>query len=120
MSRIVFRNARLFDSAAATLKPRATVVIRDERIEVVSFDPHLNSLAHDDQIFDLDNRTLLPGLIDAHVHVTATVADFFALSLMPQSLITAQTKDVLWQMLSRGFTTVRDAGGADSGLVRAA
>jgi imidazolonepropionase-like amidohydrolase len=53
------------------------------------------------------------------VHVTATVPDFFKLMLMPQSLITAQSKDILEQTLGRGYTTVRDAGGADSGLVRA-
>jgi imidazolonepropionase-like amidohydrolase len=44
---------------------------------------------------------------------------FFQLTLMPQSLITAQSKDILAGMLMRGFTTVRDAGGADTGLVQA-
>jgi len=73
----------------------------------------------DAQVFDLAGRTLMPGLIDAHVHVTATVPDFFKLSLMPRSLVTAQAKDVLAGMLDRGFTTVRDAGGADAGLVEA-
>ncbi len=38
---------------------------------------------------------------------------------MPQSLVTAQAKEVLAGMLDRGFTTVRDAGGADAGLVQA-
>jgi imidazolonepropionase-like amidohydrolase len=61
----------------------------------------------------------MPGLIDAHVHVTATIPDFFKLSMLPQSLVTAQAKDVLAGMLGRGFTTVRDAGGADAGLVQA-
>jgi imidazolonepropionase-like amidohydrolase len=45
--------------------------------------------------------------------------DFFKLTLTPQSLITAQAKDILLGMLMRGFTTVRDAGGADFGLVQA-
>lgn len=119
MPRIIFRNAQLFDSATATLIPQATVVVKDERIDSVSFLSSALPSAPDDQVFDLAGRTLLPGLIDAHVHVTATVPDFFQLSLLPQSLITAQAKDLLAQMLARGFTTVRDAGGADSGLVRA-
>lgn len=119
MPRIIFRNAQLFDSATATLIPQATAVVKDERIDSVSFLSSALPSAPDDQVFDLAGRTLLPGLIDAHVHVTATVPDFFQLSLLPQSLITAQAKDLLAQMLARGFTTVRDAGGADSGLVRA-
>lgn len=116
MNRIVFRNARLFDGLQRTLQPMSTVVVEDGFI--VSVTP--GDLQVDDaQVFDLAGRTLMPGLIDAHVHVTATIPDFFKLSMLPQSLVTAQSKDVLLGMLDRGFTTVRDAGGADAGLVEA-
>ncbi len=115
MSRIVLRNATLFDSAAGTLKPNLSVVVDGNQIVDVAAAP----AAGDAQVLDLAGRTLLPGLIDAHVHVTATIPDFFKLSLTPQSLITAQAKDVLLGILMRGFTTVRDAGGADTGLVQA-
>ena len=116
MNRIVFRNARLFDGLQRTLQPASTVVVEDGFI--VSVAP--GDLQVDDaQVFDLAGRTLMPGLIDAHVHVTATIPDFFKLSMLPQSLVTAQAKDVLLGMLDRGFTTVRDAGGADAGLVEA-
>ena len=116
MTRIVFRNAQLFDGIQRGLQPRATVVVEDGSIQGV----HTGDMQVDDaQVFDLGGRTLMPGLIDAHVHVTATIPDFFKLSLMPQSLVTAQAKDVLAGMLDRGFTTVRDAGGADAGLVEA-
>lgn len=116
MTRIVLRNARLFDSANGTLKPHATIVIENGLVEAVSFE---TIEAGDAQIVELDGRVVLPGLIDAHVHVSSSVSDFFKLSLMPQSLITAKSKDILEQMLARGFTTVRDAGGADAGLVAA-
>ena len=116
MNRIVFRNARLFDGLQRMLQPMSTVVVEDGFI--VSVTP--GDLQVDDaQVFDLAGRTLMPGLIDAHVHVTATIPDFFKLSMLPQSLVTAQSKDVLLGMLDRGFTTVRDAGGADAGLVEA-
>ena len=116
MSRIVFRNARLFDGLQRGLQPASTVVVEDGSIDAV--EP--GDLPVDDaQVFDLAGRTLMPGLIDAHVHVTATIPDFFKLSMLPQSLVTAQSKDVLAGMLDRGFTTVRDAGGADAGLVQA-
>jgi imidazolonepropionase-like amidohydrolase len=116
MTRIVFRNANLFDSPSATLKPGATIVVEDGMVDAVSFG-QLD--IGDAQVFDLAGRVVLPGLIDAHVHVTATIPDFFKLSMLPQSLITAQSKDILEQMLKRGYTTVRDAGGADSGLAQA-
>ncbi|MFM0739959.1 amidohydrolase family protein [Paraburkholderia xenovorans] len=116
MTRIVLHNANLFDSESATLKPGATIVIENGIVDAVSFEP---IEVGDAQVYDLDGRVVLPGLIDAHVHVSSSVADFFKLSLMPQSLITAKSKDILEQMLARGFTTVRDAGGADAGLVAA-
>lgn len=115
-ARIVLRNATLFDSVSGTLKPRWSVVVDGDRIADVGAAP---PVAGDARVLDLTGRTLLPGLIDAHVHVTATIPDFFKLTLTPQSLITAQAKDVLLRMLMRGFTTVRDAGGADTGLVQA-
>jgi len=73
----------------------------------------------DARVYDLRGKFLLPGLIDCHVHVTAVDHDPLRLSMQPPSLITAQAKDVLHGMLSRGFTTVRDAGGADFGLAEA-
>lgn len=115
-TRTIFHNANLFDSPSGTLKPNASVLVEGGKIAQVSFG---SPLAGDAQTIDLAGRTLLPGLIDAHVHVTATVADFFKLTLMPQSLITAQSKGLLEGILMRGFTTVRDAGGADAGLAQA-
>ncbi|MFM0203159.1 amidohydrolase family protein [Paraburkholderia fungorum] len=116
MTRIVFRNANLFDSFTGELNPETTIVVENGKIGTVT----RGSLAVDDaQEIDVAGRVVLPGLIDGHVHVAATVPDFFKLSMLPQSLVTAQTSDILEQMLKRGYTTVRDAGGADSGLVQA-
>lgn len=113
---LVLHNAALFDSASGGLRPHATVTVVGESIADVAFDTAPRPGA---RALDLAGRTLLPGLIDGHVHVTATIPDFFRLTLLPQSLIAAQAKDILGGMLMRGFTTVRDAGGADGGLVQA-
>ncbi len=114
--RTVFRNAHLFDSATATMRPNATVVVEGEVIADVLFDA---TPVDDARIVDVAGRALLPGLIDAHVHVTSTMPDFLKLSMTPATLIAAQAKDILEAMLERGFTTVRDAAGADHGLVEA-
>ena len=116
MNRIAFLNAQVFNSQTGTLQPQGTVIVEGERIAAVLF----GSVQVDDALcIDLAGRTMLPGLIDAHVHVTATLPDFLKLSMTPASLIAAQSKDVLAGMLARGFTTVRDAAGADHGLVEA-
>ncbi|CAI5530584.1 unnamed protein product [Closterium sp. Naga37s-1] len=69
---------------------------------------------------DLAGRYLLPGLCDAHVHVTAAAsADLHALAALPVSLVACRAARGLQAMLMRGFTTVRDAGGCDQGLAQA-
>jgi imidazolonepropionase-like amidohydrolase len=70
---------------------------------------------------DVDGRGLfaLPGLIDCHVHVTSLSADEWADSGHPASYVAAHATRALAATVRRGFTTVRDAGGADAGLSRA-
>lgn len=114
--RTAFTNGLLFDSLAGQMRPRATVVVEDDRIADVLFD---GTSVEDARTIDLQGKAILPGLIDAHVHVTSTMPDFLKLSMTPASLIAAQTKDILEGMLGRGYTTVRDAAGADHGLVEA-
>ena len=113
MSRLAVVNARLFDSAAGALRPHSTLVIEGDRIAAVTQEP----LQVDDAtVIDAAGRVVLPGLIDAHVHVAAASHDLFALALQPPSLVGAQSSVLMREMLDRGFTTVRDAGGADFGL----
>lgn len=70
---------------------------------------------------DLDGTGLyaVPGFIDCHVHVTSVSADEWADTGMAASCVTAHALRELRAMLERGFTTVRDAGGADAGLADA-
>jgi len=114
--RIAFRNALLFDSAKGVMRRGATVLVEGQRIAQVSRGALKVGAA---RVYDLKGKALLPGLIDCHVHVTAVHHDPLQLSMQPPSLIAAQAKDVLHGMLMRGFTTVRDACGADFGLQEA-
>lgn len=114
--RIAFRNAALFDSRKGVLRRGATVVVEGDRISDVSFG---KARAAEGKTYDLEGKALLPGLIDCHVHVTAVTHDVVKLSAQPPSLIAAQAKEVLEGILMRGFTTVRDAAGADFGLQEA-
>ena len=71
-------------------------------------------------IIDCQGSAILPGLIDAHVHVGATMVDFGNQSkLKPSSLIALEMAARLRHMLDLGYTTVRDCGGADWGFKEA-
>jgi imidazolonepropionase-like amidohydrolase len=113
MSRQVLRNARVFDSINGIILPAGTVVVVDGRIASVTVGDI--TISAEDAV-DLKGRIVLPGFIDCHVHVTAVHHDVWALSMQPPSYITAQARHILEGMLMRGFTTVRDAAGADYGV----
>lgn len=114
--RRVVRNARLFDSAAGVFRENSTIVVEGDRVAAVTQEP----IAVDDAVvIDAAGRAVLPGLIDAHVHVIAASHDLAGLAQQPPSLIAAESGAVMRGMLMRGFTTVRDAAGADFGLQEA-
>ncbi len=115
-ARQVIVNARPFDSAAGVVGPLSQIIVEGQRIVAVTAQP---VQVDDAQTIDAGGRVVLPGLVDAHVHVTATSHDLTTLGLQPPSLITAETSVVMRDMLHRGFTTVRDAAGADYGLQEA-
>ncbi|NJP95839.1 amidohydrolase family protein [Nonomuraea sp. FMUSA5-5] len=73
----------------------------------------------DTRVIDLAGARVVPGLIDAHVHVTASTANLGTLGSMSPSYVAAHSARIMGDMLSRGFTTVRDASGADFGLADA-
>ncbi len=109
----ILRNARIFDSISGALLPACDILVRDGRIDDVSSRIEGPESA---LVIEIGHRIVLPGFIDCHVHVNAVHHDVWQLSMTPPSLITAQAKQVLESMLMRGFTTVRDAAGADYGL----
>ena len=114
--RQVIANTRPFDSARGVIGPLSRIVIEGERIVAITAEP----ISVDDAlVIDAGGRVALPGLIDAHVHVVASSHDLIGLALQPASLVTAESSRILREMLHRGFTTVRDAAGADFGLQEA-
>ena len=116
MSLLLFHDAALLDPVAGELRPGCDVLVDGERIAEVSERPIASSAA---ERFDLRGATLMPGLIDAHVHAVITTMDLAALERKPVTLVAHEARRVLEGMLQRGFTTVRDAGGADWGLAQA-
>ncbi|MFC4113324.1 metal-dependent hydrolase family protein [Nonomuraea zeae] len=71
------------------------------------------------RVIDVAGAPVVPGLIDAHVHVTASTANLGSIGSMAPSYVAAHSSRIMAEMLGRGFTTVRDASGADFGLADA-
>ncbi len=112
---LVLRGGSVCDVAAGESR-RADVLVVDGRIERVA-----EGIVVPDGAAEIDasGRHLVPGLIDAHVHVTAGSADLGAMAEDSPYYVAARTSAILRGMLRRGFTTVRDCGGADFGVAAA-
>jgi imidazolonepropionase-like amidohydrolase len=119
MTDFVVTNAQLLDPAAGERRPGASVRVERDRIVEVAEDGAALSVPDDLAVIDALERTLMPGLIDAHVHAAITTMDLAAMARRSPSRVAIEAKTVLERMLRRGFTTVRDAGGLDAGIQEA-
>lgn len=114
MSDILFKNASLVRDGSTQLRTGFDVLVRGNCIDAVSSTPIQST---DAKIIDVSGKTLMPGLIDAHAHVTG-------LTLSPRNIsysaseITLACKNYLKNSLMDGFTTIREAGGADHSIAR--
>jgi imidazolonepropionase-like amidohydrolase len=116
--RLVLEDATVITATGAPAFEGA-VVIEGERIADV-IDGRRRHAVGEERVMKLAGRSALPGLIDAHVHAAAVDADIGAQSRRRyESEVAVLAGLALEEMLARGFTTVRDAGGADAGFRRA-
>jgi imidazolonepropionase-like amidohydrolase len=112
---IVFRSARVFDGESEALRVDANVFVQGNVISEISERP----VGADEEVVDCGGRVLMPGLIDAHVHVYAAGLNIVRVAQSPMSYLAHFAAQFLHASLDRGFTTVRDVGGADIDLVLA-
>lgn len=112
MTVTLLKNARIVDGTSTEPTEPMGIVIEGGIIREVGQDV----TAAADVVLDMAGLTVMPGLIDCHVHVIATTANLGLNAGLPSSLIAARSSVLMRAMLMRGFTTVRDLGGADRGL----
>ncbi|MEM7751406.1 MAG: amidohydrolase family protein, partial [Pseudomonadota bacterium] len=110
---VIFRNARVLDGSGPEAITDQDVLVEDGVITDVTGNRLSTSGAN---VIDLAGKTLMPGLIDCHVHVIATIANIAMNAQLPNTLVSLRASKIMHAMLMRGFTTVRDIGGADIGL----
>src|SRR5215469_6926133 len=113
----VFRAARVFDGESETLLNGLDVVVANGVIRELSRQRVEKDSST--EIIDCAGRVLMPGLIDAHVHVYASGLNITRMVQSPMSYLAHFATQFLQSSLDRGFTTVRDVAGADVGLALA-
>lgn len=117
MTSYLFTNGAFLEPGATELRGGVEVLVEGDRIREVSDKPIASSSAIR---IDLRGKTLMPGLVDAHVHVIASMVNLAENAAQPSSLAMMRAARVMNGMLMRGFTTVRDLGGAEPGIAVAA
>jgi imidazolonepropionase-like amidohydrolase len=116
-SQVLFTNVNVWDGTSETLQNGMNVLVVDNLISQISSSP-IN--APGATVIDGGGRTLMPGLIDNHVHLMlngAGLLDIEANQTWEDLAFNAVAMAELYLM--DGFTTVRDMGGANGGLRRA-
>jgi imidazolonepropionase-like amidohydrolase len=118
MSKLVLTDARLIDGTGAQPRDKATVVIDDGRISEVHDSPQ--GLGRQSAVMmDLEGRTVMPGLINAHMHIMFDAGPDPITAVMREGLAVALLKAVKCgeQMIGAGITAARDLGGFEYGEI---
>ena len=110
---LAITNATVIDGTGADPVRGATIVIEGERIERVG--PGLEPPRGAD-VMDAGGRTVMPGLIDCHVHFMSRPSSMQERALQPLSLSLFTAAKHAKETLGGGVTTVRDAGGTPQGF----
>lgn len=117
--RIVFTNVNVFDGLSESLATGASVLVEDNLIAAVGSSITVPKGA---EVIDGAGRTLMPGLIDAHVHLNLQMlenpAAIDGVNNMTWEEVGALAYESAQEYLYSGFTTVRDLCGSHDGLRR--
>lgn len=112
-SSFLFKNMRLLDPSFDETRDGYEVLVEGDRIREVSDTPISSESA---TVIDCGGKVMMPGLIDCHVHSMHSEVYTRRMEDMPLTLASARGARRLKEMIDRGFTTVRDAGGTDWGM----
>jgi imidazolonepropionase-like amidohydrolase len=109
-------NVNVFDGTSDSLLANASVLVENNMIAAVSADP---IEARGATVIDGGGRTLMPGMIEAHGHVTyaSPLSDMLLKQDANEQAIRSARR--AQEYLMAGFTTVRDMGGSSFGVAKA-
>jgi len=116
MTTTVLKNISILNTETCAVTRHDNVVLSGGKIVEINDG---SASTQGDEVIDCRNMTLMSGLIDCHVHINMSSWSTPQNATLPNSLVAARATRSLNGMLMRGFTTVRDVGGADQGYVTA-
>jgi len=112
---ILLRGARVFDGVSAEIRVQDVLVEGDRIVDVGQIAPSNGDL----KVVETAGAFLMPGLIDAHVHVCGAELSIQRTTSSHWSYLSAFGFNTMNRRLLSGFTTLRDMGGANIGMARA-
>lgn len=119
----IFKNINIVDPITGTILPRRNVHLANGKITSITntLQDALAPLPQDTLSIDGTGKFISPGLIDAHVHLTSVPgeADLRSAMSVPSTVSLLRQPFQAQAMLARGYTTVRDCGGASLALKEA-
>ena len=116
MTSLLIANGNVLDVHTLTLHTGHSVLVQNGRIAAIGAQLQAPEGA---QVIDARGLTVMPGLIDCHVHTVASSFNLGNVAKLPNVFTMLRALPIMRDMLERGFTTVRDAGGADWSLAEA-
>ncbi|MGQ0455567.1 MAG: amidohydrolase family protein [Hyphomicrobium sp.] len=117
-STVLFSNVRVFDGKSTGLTEPTNVLIKGNTIAKISKDPIPTDRSANTTLIDGGGRTLMPGLIDGHVHIALSDTPLLVFMTADNNYTMLRQSKAAGDTLMRGFTTVRDMGGNTFGLKR--
>ncbi|WP_244972889.1 metal-dependent hydrolase family protein [Francisella philomiragia] len=117
MAKIILKNANVFNGKDNQINHYNYVYVEGSKILSLTDNEISNFSAK--IIIDLKDRFLMPGLIDAHVHLSSAASVDLANDNISSDFMAIESLQAAEESLLRGFTTLRDAGGAGYGIAQA-
>jgi len=112
---VLIKAGRLFDARGGRFLQNQAILVEGDRIKEVGDAAIVSSHATGAKTIDLSTKTVLPGLIDCHVHILSNPKDYSPTRDLrmssPQAVLWGYHNLQIW--LAHGFTTLRDAGESD-------
>jgi imidazolonepropionase-like amidohydrolase len=116
---VIFENVRIFSGASGRLSASSNVLVVNNVIKTISTAPIATPAAISVTRIQGGGRTLMPGLIDAHSHISLMAVPMSLALTVDIGYIHIAASKAAEAMLMRGFISVRDMGGPTFGLKRA-
>lgn len=115
MTILLIQGGNVLDVTSLSIKP-SDVLVENGKITQIGINLPQPAQA---QVIDARGLTVMPGMIDCHTHIVASQVNLGLNANLPNALATLRAVPILSGILMRGFTTVRDAGGANWSLAEA-